>query len=289
MTIVSRAIFHWKTYVPFVAGAVILNRKLRLAPGATLPETATLPTPQSWPTAPSRKLVLVVVWVPCVVSLTRVVPHVVVPVFDIVTVTHASSFGSIVIGTPPYDTNAELSAALAAPATNAKARNSPATARPAHGDTARPVRSRNEHALPYLTLPEPRPATANAAQRPAPPSAQAPVKAFVSMIAGAGSPGSFTYSRDSPVTVSTTLDPVAQVRRRSAQHPHSTVLLAAVQHLDQDLPVQRVGEVEQARVLRALVHDAGPLLFHISAPPGREHREARTPQAERLDIGPAST
>ena len=47
--------------------------------------------------------------------------------------------------------------------------------------------------------------------------------------------------------------------------------------------------MEQARVLRALVHDAGPLLIHISAPPGHGHREARTPQAERLDIGPAST
>jgi len=49
-----------------------------------------------------------------------------VPSFSIVTVTTAVDFGAIVVGTPAYDTNAELSAALAAPAVNARARNSPA-------------------------------------------------------------------------------------------------------------------------------------------------------------------
>ena len=52
----------------------------------------------------------------------------VVPVFLIVTVTVAVPPGIIVDGTSEYDTNAALSPPLAAPAVNAQARNSPATA-----------------------------------------------------------------------------------------------------------------------------------------------------------------
>ena len=127
-TIVSRAIRHWKGYVPSSLGAVIVNWKLRGAPGATLPETAMPPTPQSWPTGLSTKIVLVVVTADCVTFRTTVLSHVVVPVFDILTVTVALSFGFIVIGTLEYDTNAELSPPLAAPAVNAKTKNSPAAA-----------------------------------------------------------------------------------------------------------------------------------------------------------------
>ncbi len=181
---------------------MIVNSKLRGAPDATLPETSTAPTPQSWPTGLSAKIVLVVVTAACVVSLTTVLSHVVVPVFRIVTVTIAVLPSSILMGTLEYDTNAELSPPFAAPAVNAMAKNSPATAE--WRNAARRVLSALETNVrsPASDSLNHDSSTAKTAQRPAAPPAQA--KASVSTIAGAGRPGSFTYSRDSPVTVSTT-------------------------------------------------------------------------------------
>ena len=114
--------------MPRVSGAVIVNSKLCVAFDATLPETATPLTPQPWPTASSEYTVLVLVCSKSSVSVATVVFHVVVPVFLIVTVTVAVPPSVIVDGTSEYDTNAALSPPLAAPAVNANAKNSPATA-----------------------------------------------------------------------------------------------------------------------------------------------------------------
>ena len=79
---------------------MIVKRKLRGALGATLPVTGTPLTPQSSPTESRENEVLVVVFVPPLVSSTTDARQVVVPVFNILTVTVALPPRSILGGTP---------------------------------------------------------------------------------------------------------------------------------------------------------------------------------------------
>lgn len=148
-------------------------------------------------------------------QVVTVLSQVVEPLFSIVTVTIAVSPGSILVGTPEYDTNDELSAATATPAVNASARKTLPNAprrrlrRPPRRGAATwsrrgqssPARRETNTRATTSTSPTARfrPVTA---QRPEAPMSQASEKASASTIAGDGVPPSCRYEVYSSVIVS---------------------------------------------------------------------------------------